>query len=149
MNATAPALGRLLALGLLVASASAWALPPGIYASDETIDTSAKNWEPALKKSQKRSFARDNGKWHFYYVAFLNKPAPTDQLNIVFYDAKAKGKQEPNAYPINTTKGAKILSSEVTVSPEDGTKPGTYNVRITLLANGKEQVLAATRLDLK
>lgn len=128
---------------------TAAALPPGIYATETAADTTSPTFEKDLKKGQLKQVLRDGGKWHFHFVAYLSKPAPADQLNIVFYDLKAKGKQEPVAYPINTRQGARIVASEVTCSPEDSVTPGSFDVRITFLADGKEQVLAHTRLDLK
>lgn len=138
------------AFALLVSLAgSAAALPPGIYATPAPVDNQAPNFEKLLAKAKKNFVVQENGKWHFFFVAYLNKPAPADQVNIVFYDAKAKGPQEPNAFPVSTRAGAKIIASEVTVSPEDGIKPGPFNVKITVLDKGKEVTYAQTKLDLK
>lgn len=133
----------------LFSARPALALPPGIYITPEPLDTSAPTFEKTLAKSKRNYVVQENGKWHFHFVAYLNKPAPADQLFIVFYDAKVKGKQEPNAFPINTKAGAKIIGSESSVSPEDGIKAGPYNVRITFVDKGKELIYAQTRLDLK
>jgi len=136
-------------LAVLSVAGSAHALPAGIYITPTQVDTQAPAFEKNLQKAKKSFIVQEGGKWHFYFVAYLNKPAPADQLNIVFYDAKAKGPQEPNAFPINTKQGAKIVASEATVSPEDGIKPGPFNVKITVLVNGKEVTFAQTKLDLK
>ena len=136
-------------LFVLLAAAPALAMPPGIYIDDKAIDTTSLTFEKDLRKHNKRSIAQENGKWHFFYIVYLNKPAPADQLNLVFYDAKAKGPQEPVAYPINTKAGAKILGGEATCAPEDTIKAGPYIVKITHLQNGKELVLATARLDFK
>lgn len=139
-----------LALALVVSLAgSAAALPPGIYATPTPVDNQDPKFEKILVKAKKNFVVQENGKWHFYFVAYLNKPAPADQVNIVFYDAKAKGPQEPNAFPVSTRAGAKIIASEVTVSPEDGIKPGPFNVKITVLDKGKEVTYAQTKLELK
>lgn len=138
-----------LALSLL-ASSPAWAnLPPGIYITDKAMDVASPTFEKDLKKQAKKTLPQADGKWHLYFVAYLSKPSPSEELNIVFYDAKAKGKQEPVGFPVTTRQGAKIVSSELTFGPENEFKVGPYDVRITQLVNGKELVLARTRLDLK
>ena len=142
-------LPKLVLCALLLVAAPALAVPPGIYIDDKAIDTNSPTFERDLKKHSKRSIAQDNGKWHFFYIVYLSKPAPADQLNLVFYDAKVKGPQEPVAYPINTKAGAKILGGEATCAPEDTIKPGPYLVKVTYLNNGKEQVLATAHLDFK
>lgn len=139
----------LVALPLFALAGAAHALPAGIYITPTPIDSGAAGFEKVLQKSKKTFLVQENGKWHFYFVAYLNKPAPADQLNLVFYDAKAKGKQEPNAFPINTKQGAKIVASEASVSLEDGIKPGPFNVKITVLVGGKEVVYAQTKVDLR
>ena len=63
--------------------------------------------------------------------------------------AKKEGPVEPQAFQIGTQANAKIVMSDLTVSPEVGLKPGKYNVRITRLVGGKETVFAKTNLELK
>jgi hypothetical protein len=140
---------KLVLAALLLVAAPALAVPPGIYIDDKAIDTTSPTFERDLRKHSKKSIAQENGKWHFHYIVYLNKPAPADQLNLVFYDAKAKGPQEPVAYPINTKAGAKILGGEATCAPEDTIKAGSYIVKVTYLDNGKELVLATAHLDFK
>ena len=135
---------------VLLGAGGASALPPGIYVTTEPMDINTPNFEKALAKAKKAAIVQgDNGKWHLYFVAYLNKPAPEDLLKIVFYEAKAKGKQQPNAFDINTRKGAKILQSEVSVSPEDDIKAGPFILKITMVQGGKEIVFASSKIDLK
>ena len=68
----------------------------------------------------------------------------------MFYEQGGAGKAaEANAFPIQTQPSAKILMSDVSVNPEAGIKPGKYDVRITRLVNGKEEIFARTHVELK
>jgi hypothetical protein len=134
-----------LALGASAAEAGAGA---GIYITDHALDPASKTFDKDVKKMAKPALEKSGEKWHVYFVAYLSKPADADELNIVFYNA-ANLKEEPNAFPIHTKTGAKVLMSDVEVGPEDGVKPGKYDVRITRLVGGKEVVFARTKLQLK
>ena len=78
------------------------------------------------------------------------KHAPgAEEVNLVFYDTTPK-REYINSYPIRAKATAKIILSEVDLRPEDGFKPGNkYQVLITRLINGKEEVYARTSLELK
>jgi hypothetical protein len=89
----------------------------------------------------------EDGRWHLYFVAWLKKKPGTEEINIVFYEP-GKG-HDPVAFPLRTRPDAKVLVSDVSVAPEDGLKGGKkYDVRITRLSNGHEEVFARTSLEL-
>jgi hypothetical protein len=136
-------------LVLIALSSPALALPGGtIVVTDHALDPKSGSFEKELKKAQKTSLAKTNGSWHVYFVAYLNKAAGTKELNFVFYELGKKG-GEPTAFPIGTQESAKIVMSDFEISSEQGVTPGKYEVRVTRLANGKEEVYAKAKLELK
>ena len=139
-------------LSLLVAlSGSALALPPGIYITEQAQDPKSATFEKDLKKNHKPVIKKgDTGAWHVYFVAYLKKAAGTTELNIVFYDVTGGKKEQGNAYPVGTQPNAKIIMSDVELTAEQNFSAGhKYEVRITRLANGKEEIFATTHLELK
>ena len=127
----------------------ALALPTGVYITEHAADPQSKTFEKDLKKNAKTVLKQDGTVWHVNFVAYLNKAAGTNELNIVFYDLTKKG-ESPNAYPISTQPNAKIILSSLELSPEQNFKVGgKYEVRITRLEGGKEIVFAKGKLELK
>lgn len=131
-------------------SGVAWAAPPGtLYIVEGHVEATGPDFDKALKAASRTSLTKnDSDVWHVSFVAFLKKQPGAEEVHLVFYEA---GVKEPvNAYPIRTRATAKILAAEVDIKPEDGFKPGhKYQVLITRLINGREEVYARTGLELK
>jgi len=115
----------------------------------EQIDTTGK-FEADAKKKAVKELRAQNEQWTLYFVAFLKKAAGSTEVNLVLYDKSDKSKEPTNAFPITTQANAKVLVSNVTFGADQGFKPGhTYEVRVTRLVCGKEDVYARTTLTLK
>jgi hypothetical protein len=144
---------RTIALALTVLALSAVAAragaPGSMIITAEQVDTSGKFEAEAKKKSVKELRAQ-NDQWTLFFVAFLKHSAGSTEVNLVLYDKADKSKEPTNAFPITTQANAKVLVSNVTFGADQGFKPGhTYDVRITRLVGGKEDVYARTTLTLK
>jgi len=140
----------LLSLALVCVGNAAWAVAPGTIVVTEAQVTPGDNFEKDLKKAARTSLKSDGGKWHVYFVAFLKRAPGSPQLNIVFYDPSAKTKDPVNAYPFEAKADAKVVMSDVEISTDGGFKKGKkYEVRVTRLVKGKEEVFAKTTLLLK
>jgi hypothetical protein len=128
-----------------------------------TITITEKKLEPAqatdlkeLKASQRCELAKDQGSggWTLYLVAYLSRMPGAGEVNLLFYE-QGSGKpdrpgNEVNSFPLKTKKDAKIMMAEVEIKPEEGFKAGgRYNVLITRLVGGREEVFARTTLELK
>lgn len=150
------------AAGLLVASVpvcTAWAGPPGtlgtITITEKKIETSVVNSPKELKAAAVSSLTKgkeDDG-WKVYFVAHMNRAPGAEEVNIAFYDQSPKPgqpREAVNFYPMRTKKDGKIMMAEIEIKPEDGFKVGgKYNVLLTRLINGKEEVYARTTVELK
>lgn len=131
-------------------AAPALALPTGIYITEHEMDPSSKTFEKDVKKAQKAVVKKEGAGWKIYFVAYLKKAPGAAEVNIVFYDITSKTKEAPNAVPIATQANAKILMSSVEISEEMNFQAGhKYDVRITRLVGGKEDVFASTKIELK
>jgi hypothetical protein len=139
------------ALAAMLGAGTARALPGGtLVITDHAIDPHAQSLDKEAKKASKGSLPKAAEGWHIYFVAWLNKAPGAKDLNLVFYSIPTKKGEEPNAFPVTAqSENAKIVMADLTVSPEVGLKPGKYNVRVTRLVGGKEQVFAKTNLELK
>lgn len=148
-----------LTASLLLTTQVAWAGPPG---SPGTITITEKKLEPKevssakeLKAAARTSLTKgkeDEG-WKVYFVAHMNRAPGAEQVNLVFYDqaaAKGQPREEVQAFPMHTKKDAKIMMADIELKPEEGFKAGgKYNVLVTRLINGKEDIYARTTLELK
>jgi len=142
---------------LLLSCALALSLAPVAHAgiasgtlivTSEQIDTTSKDFEKDLKKAAKTTVSRSGDIWHLYFVGYLKKAAGGPEVNLVFYDVSA-GHEQVNAFPISTKPSAKILMSDIEQAPEQGFKVGhKYEVRITKLVGGKEDILAKATIEL-
>ncbi len=134
---------------LLLWGTSAWAGPSGsIVVTDHKIEAGADNFEKELKAAAKSTVVKSGDSWHIYYVAYLKRAPGAEEINVVFYEPGKRS--EVNAYPLRTSKGAKIMVSEVEIKLEDGFKAGAkYDMRITRLIGGREEVYARTTVELK
>ncbi len=152
-------------LALLVAGAphaQAGGPAPGtIVITERMLNPALSTFQSDLKSEARATLTKnsDSESWKVHFVAHLKKSPGSPDVNIVFYElgqaAKAASKsaepREPvQAYPIKTKQTATILISEVNLKTEEGFKPGgKYQVLITRLINGKEEVYARTSLELK
>jgi hypothetical protein len=129
----------------------AYASPPGsMILTAEQVDTGSADFEKEAKKKQIQALEKSGEQWTLYFLAYLKKPAGAHQVQFVFYDLADKKHEPTNAFPIQTQPGAKILASSVTFTGEQGFKPGhKYNVLVTRLVGGKEDVYARSTLTLK
>jgi hypothetical protein len=141
-----------LGVALLCTAGVVRAAPSGsLFITDHRISPSPDRFEKELKAAATSVLARNSGEnWRVHFVAYLKKAPASEDVNVVFY-AVDKGKRElVNAFPIHTRADARILMSEVEIKPEDGFKPGgKYQVLITRLVSGKEDIFAKTTLELK
>ena len=117
----------------------------------EPVDTGSADWEKQLKKTQVDTLTKVVDAWKVFLVAYLNKSAGADEVNLVFYDITApKQREQVNAFPVATKANAKIIASSIDISPEQGFKAGNkYQVLVTRLIGGKEVIYARTTLSLK
>ena len=140
----------LLSLALLSVAGAAWAYGPGTLVVTQEPVNPGDNFEKDLKKAAKTSLKGEDGKWHVYFVAFLKRAPGSPQLNLVFYDPSAKTKEPVNAYPFEAKADAKVVMSDVEISVDGGFKKGKkYELRVTRLVSGHEEVFAKTTLVLK
>ena len=138
------------ALLLAVLCRQAVAAAPGtLIVTDKRIDTSPENFEKEARAAARTSLGKSGDGWKVHFVAWLKKAPGAEEINIVFYDAAGKSREPVNHYPIRTKPTVKVLVSEVDIKPEDGFKAGgKYNVLITRLIGGREEVYARTTLQL-
>ncbi|MCS6911965.1 MAG: hypothetical protein RMK29_01310 [Myxococcales bacterium] len=124
--------------------------PPGtLFVTDRRIDAPAEQFEKEVRAAAKTSLPRTGEGWKMYLVAYLRRPPGAEDLNIVFYDVAGSKKEPVNHYPIRTRPNAKIVTTEIEIRPEEGFKPGArYEVRVTRLVGGREEVFAKTVLQL-
>jgi N-acetylneuraminic acid mutarotase len=140
----------LLSLALVCAGGAAWAYGPGTLVVTAEPVNPGDNFEKDLKKAAKTSLKNEDGKWHVYFVAFLKKAPGAPELNLVFYDPSSKDKEPVNAYPFEAKADAKVVMSNVEISVDGGFKKGKkYELRVTRLVKGHEEVFAKTTLVLK
>lgn len=155
---------RAAALGLffsaaVAGSAAAGGPAPGstgsIVITDHELNPALSSFHKDLKSEARASLARnpETETWRLHFIAYLNRAPGADDVNLVFYDPqppKAGQPREPvQAFPIHTKATAKILMSQIDLKPEDGFKPGgKYQVLVTRLINGKEDVYARGTVEL-
>jgi len=124
--------------------------PGTMVLAAEQIDTSDSNFEKEAKKKQVSSLTKNGEQWTMYFLAFLKKAAGSKEVQLVFYDEAEKKHEPTNAFPIETQPNAKILVSSVQFSADQGFKAGhKYNVMVTRLVGGHEDVYARSTITLK
>jgi hypothetical protein len=140
----------------LIVTVLAWSMharaasPGTMVITAEAIDTSDADFERNAKKKQVSSLTKSGDQWTLYFLAFLKKPAGSKQVELVFYDEAVKKHEPTNAFPIETQPSAKILSSSISFNADQGFKAGhKYNVMITRLIGGHEDVYARSTITLK
>jgi hypothetical protein len=136
---------------VLFFAVSARAAAPGsMILTAEQVDTSGGDFEKVAKKQQVQTLKKNGETWTLYFLAFLKKAAGSRQVQLVFYDQADKKHEPTNAFPIQTQPNAKIITSSVTFTGDQGFKAGhKYNVMVTRLIGGHEDVYARTTLTLK
>ncbi len=135
----------------VVLSSAAWAVPPGtIVITAQQVDTTNSEFEKTIKHHEVRELAKNNDQWTLYFVAFLKKAAGSKEVQLVFYDTAEKKHEPTNNFPIETQPNAKILTSSVSFTADQGFKVGhKYNVLVTRLIGGHEDVYARSTITLK
>jgi len=139
-------------MGLASWASLAHAGAPGtLVITREAVDTSQKDYEKTLKQNAIKSIAKSGELWSFSFVAFLSRSPGAAEVNLAFYDQAEKGAKEPvNHIELTTSPKAKIMASQVSFGDDTGLKAGhTYNVLLTRVVGGHEQVFARTTLTLK
>ncbi len=141
----------LIALCLLASTAAFAGAPGSMVLTAEQVDTGNADFEKEAKKKQVSHLEKSGGdQWTLYFLAFLKKPAGSKQVQVVFYDQANKKHEPVNNFPIETQPTAKILASSVSFSADQGFKPGhKYNVLVTRLIGGHEEVYARSQIALK
>ena len=137
--------------GALAVAAPALAGPPGgsLFITDHEVNTTLPDWEKRLPKEAKDTLVKQVDGWKIFLVAYLNKAAGSEEVNLVFYPAGGlKSGEHPDAFPISTQAKAKILMSEVDISPVTGIKAGKYQIRLTRIIGGKEVIFAKGDVEL-
>lgn len=138
-----------LALSLFTAQPAQAAPPGSLVVTQRQVDASGGDFEKAVKAAAVGKLKRAGDNWHVYFVAYLKKAPGAEEVNVVFYEAGAKGREPVNHYPLRTKATAKILMSDVEIKPEDGFKVGgKYLMKITRLIGGREEVYASTTVEL-
>ncbi|HEX9101390.1 MAG TPA: hypothetical protein VF997_04265 [Polyangia bacterium] len=124
--------------------------PGTMVLTAEQVDTADSDFEKNAKRKQVSSLSKSGEQWTLYFLAFLKKAAGSKQVQLVFYDAAEKKHEPTNAFPIETQPSAKILTSSVSFSVDQGFKAGhKYNVLVTRLVGGHEDVYARSTITLK
>ena len=152
------------ALGLLLAAAAAGPAVAGgpapgssgsIVITDHELNPALSSFHKDLKSEARSSLVRnpETETWRLHFIAYLNRAPGADDVNLVFYDPQPQKGGQPRepiqAFPIHTKASAKILMSQIDLKPEDGFKPGgKYQVLVTRLINGKEDVYARGTIEL-
>ena len=141
----------LVAMVLLGTVGVARAGSPGtMVLTAEQVDTSDANFEKTAKSKQISTLSKSGEQWTLYFLAFLKKAAGSKEVQLVFYDSAEKKHEPTNAFPIETQPNAKILTSSVNFSGDQGFKAGhKYNVMVTRLIGGHEEVYARSTITLK
>jgi hypothetical protein len=124
--------------------------PGSMVLTSDQVDANDANFEKDAKAKQISSLAKSGDGWTLYFLAFLKKAAGSKEVQIVFYDTAEKKHEPTNAFPIETQPNAKILVSSVSFNADQGFKAGhKYNVMVTRLIGGHEEVYARSAITLK
>ena len=147
------------AVAVLAVCTPALASPPAgsIVVTERKLNPGMRSFQEDLKTEAKKVLTKkpEHENWKVFFVAYLKKAAGDSKVNVVFYDANQPSKpgqlREPLTYAeIGTKPDTKVLMSDLDLRPDQGFKEGgKYQVLITRLVNGKEEVYARTMLELK
>lgn len=136
--------------GMMAASMPALGATPGsLFILAEPVEPSS-GFEKEVKSKARQVVEMKNDQWTLYFVAFLKKPPGVPDVELVFYDVADKAHEPTNHFAITTQPSAKILASNISFGIDQGFKAGhKYNVLITRLVGGKEDVYAKGQVTLK
>ena len=113
------------------------------------VSAASGTFDKDVKAAARTSLERKDDNWHLSFVAYLKKPPGAEEVSLVFYDNTPK-REYINSYTIRVKATAKIVLSEIDLKPEDGFKAGNkYQVLITRLVGGKEDIFARSVVELK
>lgn len=143
----------------MLACTSALAGPPAgsIVITERQLNPKIHSFQEDLKTEARRVLTKrpELENWKVFFIAYLKKAAGDSKVNVVFYDAAQPSKPGQAREPIHfaeigTAADTKVLMSNLDLRPDQGFKEGgKYQVLITRLINGKEEVYARTLLELK
>lgn len=137
--------GALLAFG----PAAQAGAPGTLVVLGSHVDAGSASFEKDVKAAARTALERKDDQWHLSFVAYLKKPPGAEEVSLVFYDNTPK-REYINSYTIRVKATAKIVLSEIDLKPEDGFKAGNkYQVLITRLVGGKEDIFARSVVELK
>ncbi|MBP6608805.1 MAG: hypothetical protein KA258_04415 [Deltaproteobacteria bacterium] len=147
------------AVVLALAISPALAGPPAgsIVVTERRMNPALRSFQEDLKTEATKVLTKkpEHENWKIFFIAYLKKAAGDSKVNVVFYDAgqslKPGQPREPLHFAeIGTKPDTKVLMSDLELRPDQGFKEGgKYQVLITRLINGKEEVFARTLVDLK
>ncbi|HTJ43117.1 MAG TPA: hypothetical protein VL463_13525 [Kofleriaceae bacterium] len=99
-----------------------------------------------VKEVKGEANADDVVVWHFYYTAFLNAKAGTNDMKLEFYSGD-KYVADEHLTGIDTT--VPVLTGQIQISEDDGPAKGkTYVLKLVGQVHGKDVVYATTPLTL-
>lgn len=143
----------------VLACTSALAGPPAgsIVITERQLNPKIHSFQEDLKSEARKVLTKkpELENWKVFFIAYLKKAAGDSKVNVVFYDAAQPNKPGQPREPIHfaeigTATDTKVLMSSLDLRPDQGFKEGgKYQVLITRLINGKEEIYAKTMLELK
>lgn len=142
--------------GAAAVSCPGGGVPGTITVTESLLEPRHASIAAELKSAQRCVLTKeaDAEAWKVYLVAHLNRAPGAEEVNIVFYEqvppVPGRVREPVQAYPIPIRRDAKVTLASLEIKPEDGFKVGhKYEIRLTRLINGREDVYARTTLELK
>lgn len=87
--------------------------------------------------------------WGFHFIAFLDRAPRIGELSLDFYTTDGSGRYVTSQRLMGIDPAIRILSGDVTLSEDDGLRPGaTYRVKLTGVVRGRELIFATTTVTL-
>ncbi len=104
-----------------------------------------------LRRSVTRIAKGEDGAWRIYFLAFFNRAAGAASVSVVFYRSpRRRGDPPVNAFSYTVTPDADNLAADVRLDETRGFAAGQrYQMLVTRLVGGSEQVYARTEIELR
>jgi hypothetical protein len=104
-----------------------------------------------LRKTNRTTLKKGDESWQLHFMAFFKKAPEVDKVNIVFYDVtKASAREYVNYFELEVKPQAAAVVSNLRLSDAHGFVAGhRYQMLITRLVDGKEDIYARTALTLR
>lgn len=117
-------------------------------------DTEAEMIEDIRKAQVHEITARDTGggeaSWSFYFTAFLDRPPRISEMSLDVYEAEDDKRYITSKRMMGIDPRLQILASDMSLSEEDGVKPGTrYRLVLTGQVRNREVTFATTVVTLR